>query len=358
MEISKEMSNFVAVFIQKYIYTFAIMRKEDLRIIFMGTPEFAVGTLKALLDGGYNVVAVVTQPDKAVGRHHDTLQAPEVKRFALERGFKEENILQPEKMKDADFVERLRSYQADLQVVVAFRMLPEVVWAMPRFGTFNVHAALLPQYRGAAPINWAVINGETLTGVTTFFLDKDIDTGRIIMQEAFDIHDDYNVEDVYDGLMTLGAHIALKTIDKILEGNGHVASMPQEDMIPIGTTLYGAPKIFKETCQIDWNQPCKRIYDFVRGLSPYPGAWTTLLAPDGKNTLLKVYKTAKTTRPALSDPGTLHEEKGHLYADSSDAMVELLEIQLTGKKRMQVKDFLNGFRSIADYRLVHEEPRS
>ena len=355
---SKEMSNFVAVFIQKYIYTFAIMRKEDLRIIFMGTPEFAVGTLKALLDGGYNVVAVVTQPDKAVGRHHDTLQAPEVKRFALERGFKEEDILQPEKMKDADFVERLQSYQADLQVVVAFRMLPEVVWAMPRFGTFNVHAALLPQYRGAAPINWAVINGETLTGVTTFFLDKDIDTGRIIMQEAFDIHDDYNVEDVYDGLMTLGAHIALKTIDKILEGNGHVASMPQEDMIPVGTTLYGAPKIFKETCQIDWNQPCKRIYDFVRGLSPYPGAWTTLLAPDGKNTLLKVYKTAKTTRPALSDPGTLHEEKGHLYADSSDAMVELLEIQLTGKKRMQVKDFLNGFRSIADYRLVHEEPRS
>ena len=355
---SKEMSNFVAVFIQKYIYTFAIMRKEDLRIIFMGTPEFAVGTLKALLDGGYNVVAVVTQPDKAVGRHHDTLQAPEVKRFALERGFKEEDILQPEKMKDADFVERLQSYQADLQVVVAFRMLPEVVWAMPRFGTFNVHAALLPQYRGAAPINWAVINGETLTGVTTFFLDKDIDTGRIIMQEAFDIHDDYDVEDVYDGLMTLGAHIALKTIDKILEGNGHVASMPQEDMIPVGTTLYGAPKIFRETCQIDWNQPCKRIYDFVRGLSPYPGAWTTLLAPDGKSTLLKVYKTAKTTRPALSDPGTLHEEKGHLYADSSDAMVELLEIQLTGKKRMQVKDFLNGFRSIADYRLVHEEPRS
>ena len=324
----------------------------------MGTPEFAVGTLKALLDGGYNVVAVVTQPDKAVGRHHDTLQAPEVKRFALERGFKEEDILQPEKMKDADFVERLQSYQADLQVVVAFRMLPEVVWAMPRFGTFNVHAALLPQYRGAAPINWAVINGEMLTGVTTFFLDKDIDTGRIIMQEAFDIHDDYNVEDVYDGLMTLGAHIALKTIDKILEGNGHVASMPQEDMIPVGTTLYGAPKIFKETCQIDWNQPCKRIYDFVRGLSPYPGAWTTLLAPDGKSTLLKVYKTAKTARPALSDPGTLHEEKGHLYADSSDAMVELLEIQLTGKKRMQVKDFLNGFRSIADYRLVHEEPRS
>ena len=333
------------------------MKKEDLRIIFMGTPEFAVGTLKALVEGGYNVVAVVTQPDKAVGRHHDTLQPPEVKRYALEHGFKEEDILQPEKMKDPAFVERLRSYRADLQVVVAFRMLPEVVWAMPRFDTFNVHAALLPQYRGAAPINWAVINGETITGVTTFFLDKDIDTGRIIMQEAFDIHDDYDVEDVYNGLMKQGADIALKTIDKILEGDGHVESMPQEEMIPVGTTLYGAPKIFKETCQISWNQPAKRIYDFVRGLSPYPGAWTTLLAPDGKRTMLKVYRTAKTARPALSAPGTLHEDKGHLYAEGTDAMVELLEIQLTGKKRMQVKDFLNGFRNIADYQLVNEEQR-
>ena len=191
------------------------MKKEDLRIVFMGTPEFAVGTLKRLVEGGYNVVAVVTQPDKPVGRHQDVLQPSQVKQYALSVGLP---VLQPVKMKDPEFVEQLRAYQADLQVVVAFRMLPEVVWAMPRFGTFNVHAALLPQYRGAAPINWAVINGETQTGVTTFFLDHDIDTGRIIMQKPFEIKDFYNVEDVYDGLMVLGAEIAVETIDKILEG--------------------------------------------------------------------------------------------------------------------------------------------
>ena len=227
------------------------MKKEDLRIVFMGTPEFAVGTLKKLVEGGYNVVAVVTQPDKPVGRHQDTLQPSQVKQYALSVGLP---VLQPVKMKDPDFVEQLRAFQADLQVVVAFRMLPEVVWAMPRFGTFNVHAALLPQYRGAAPINWAVINGETQTGVTTFFLDHDIDTGRIIMQKPFEIKDDYNVENVYDGLMGLGAEIALETIDRILEGDGKVESLPQEEMIPVGTELHPAPKIFKETCEIDWNQ--------------------------------------------------------------------------------------------------------
>lgn len=346
---SGERRNFVAALLYHQDIE---MKKEDLRIIFMGTPEFAVGTLKALLDGGYNVVAVVTQPDKAVGRHHDTLQAPEVKRFALERGFKEEDILQPEKMKDSSFVERLQSYHADLQVVVAFRMLPEIVWAMPRFGTFNVHAALLPQYRGAAPINWAVINGETLTGVTTFFLDKDIDTGRIIMQEAFDINDDYDVEDVYNGLMTLGAQIALKTIDKILEGDGEVESMPQEEMIPVGTTLFGAPKIFKETCEINWRQTAKRVYDFVRGLSPYPGAWTTLQTPDGKHTVMKIFKTAKTTRPPKGEPGALLVDKGCLYVEAEDALVQLLEIQLTGKKRMSARDFLNGFRDIEKAKMV------
>lgn len=175
-----------------------MMKKEDLRIVFMGTPEFAVGTLQRLVEGGYHVVAVVTQPDKPVGRHQDTLQPSQVKLYAQAKGLP---VLQPVKMKDPEFVEQLRSFQADLQVVVAFRMLPEVVWAMPRFGTFNVHAALLPQYRGAAPINWAVINGETQTGVTTFFLDHDIDTGRIIMQKPFEIEDDFNVENVYDGLM-------------------------------------------------------------------------------------------------------------------------------------------------------------
>ena len=233
----------------------------------MGTPEFAVETLRALVEGDYNVVAVVTQPDKPVGRHHETLQPSAVKQYALSKGLP---VLQPEKMKDPAFVEELRSYEADLQIVVAFRMLPEIVWDMPRYGTFNVHAALLPQYRGAAPINWAVINGEKQTGVTTFFLDHDIDTGRIIMQEPFEIMDDYNVEDVYNGLMRLGAEIAIKTTDRIIEGDGHVASLPQEDMVATGDVLHHAPKIFKETCRIDWNMPAKKIYDFVRGLSPIP----------------------------------------------------------------------------------------
>ena len=202
------------------------MTKEDLRIVFMGTPEFAVETLDALVKNEYNVVAVVTQPDKPVGRHGSVLQPSAVKQYALEHGLP---VLQPEKMKDVDFVEELRSYNANLQVVVAFRMLPEVVWAMPEYGTFNVHAALLPQYRGAAPINWAIINGETTTGVTTFFLDHDIDTGRVIMQMPFEIADDYNVENVYDGLMHLGAEICLKTIEYIIKENGSPKAMPQRD---------------------------------------------------------------------------------------------------------------------------------
>ena len=202
------------------------MKKEDLRIVFMGTPEFAVETLKALVENEYNVVAVVTQPDKPVGRHGSVLQPSAVKQYSLEHGLP---VLQPEKMKDPDFIEQLRSYQANLQVVVAFRMLPEVVWGMPEYGTFNVHAALLPQYRGAAPINWAVINGETKTGVTTFFLDHDIDTGRIIMQLPFDIPDDADVEYVYDGLMHLGADICLQTLDRIIAAEGCPETVSQDD---------------------------------------------------------------------------------------------------------------------------------
>ena len=319
------------------------MKKEDLRIVFMGTPEFAVGTLIRLVEGGYNVVAVVTQPDKPVGRHQDVLQPSQVKQYALSVGLP---VLQPVKMKDPEFVEQLRAYQADLQVVVAFRMLPEVVCAMPRFGTFNVHAALLPQYRGAAPINWAVINGETQTGVTTFFLDHDIDTGRIIMQKPFEIKDFYNVEDVYDGLMMLGAEIAVETIDKILEGEGQVDSMPQEAMIPVGNELHSAPKIFKETCQIDWNQSVKSVYDFVRGLSPYPGAWTILSTPGGKQTVMKIFETAKTTKGTELKAGTLVQDKNQLFVSTADGLLELKEVQLAGKKRMKAADFLNGFRDL------------
>lgn len=329
------------------------MTKKDLRITFMGTPEFAVETLRALVEGGYNVVAVVTQPDKPVGRHQDTLQPSAVKQYAVEQGLP---VLQPVKMKDPAFVEELKSYHADLQVVVAFRMLPEVVWAMPRFGTFNVHAALLPQYRGAAPINWAVINGEKQTGVTTFFLDHDIDTGRIIMQEPFEIKDEYNVEDVYNGLMRLGAGIALKTIDKIIEGDGHVDSLPQEDMIPVGQELHNAPKIFKETCLIDWNATAKRVHDFVRGLSPYPGAWTNMTGQDGKTTVLKVFKTTLTSIPCNGrDAGTIMVFNGKLLVATSNCWLQLDEIQLSGKKRMDAKAFLNGVRDIENFCLKHSE---
>ncbi len=319
----------------------------------MGTPEFAVETLRALVEGGYNVVAVVTQPDKPVGRHQDTLQPSAVKQYAVEQGLP---VLQPVKMKDPAFVEELKSYHADLQVVVAFRMLPEVVWAMPRFGTFNVHAALLPQYRGAAPINWAVINGEKQTGVTTFFLDHDIDTGRIIMQEPFEIKDKYNVEDVYNGLMRLGAGIALKTIDKIIEGDGHVDSLPQENMIPVGQELHNAPKIFKETCLIDWNATAKRVHDFVRGLSPYPGAWTNMTGQDGKTTVLKVFKTTLTSIPCNGrDAGTIMVFNGKLLVATANCWLQLDEIQLSGKKRMDAKAFLNGVRDIENFCLKHSE---
>ena len=325
------------------------MTKEDLRIVFMGTPEFAVESLRALVEGGYNVVAVVTQPDKPVGRHQDVLQASQVKQYALSVGLP---VLQPVKMKDPAFVEELRSYKADLQVVVAFRMLPEIVWGMPRLGTFNVHAALLPQYRGAAPINWAVINGETETGVTTFFLDHDIDTGRIIMQKHFPIPDQADVEYVYDGLMHLGADIAIETIDQIIACNGEIESMPQPAEGEI--ELKHAPKIFKETCEINWNQPAKRIYDFIRGLSPYPGTWTNLKEvsnEDAKALVLKIFKTAKTDQPVHDPVGTIKMDKSHLYVATADSWLEILELQMPGKKRMLIKDFLNGNRDFDKYRV-------
>ena len=333
------------------------MTKKDLRIIFMGTPEFAVESLKRLVEGGYNVVAVVTQPDKPVGRHQDTLQPSQVKQYAVEHGLP---VLQPVKMKDPEFVEQLRSYQADLQVVVAFRMLPEVVWAMPKYGTFNVHAALLPQYRGAAPINWAVINGEKETGVTTFFLDHDIDTGRIIMQKPFAIPDDADVEYVYDGLMHLGAEIAVETIDRLIASDGNIDSMPQDEMITTDTVLHSAPKIFKDTCRIDFNQPAKKVYDFIRGLSPYPGAWTEIQKEGGKAQVLKVFKTSKTGKAvaassenvASSVVGTLRVEGKSLQIACADEWLQLDTIQISGKKRMEARDFLNGMRDIELYRSI------
>ena len=322
------------------------MEKKDLRIVFMGTPEFAVETLKALVENDYNVVAVVTQPDRPVGRHQDTVQPSEVKKFALEHNLP---VLQPEKMKDPAFIEQLRAYKANLQVVVAFRMLPEIVWDMPQYGTFNVHAALLPQYRGAAPINWAVINSEKQTGVTTFFLDKDIDTGRIIMQKTFDIPDTANVEYVYDGLMHLGAQICLETLDKIIAADGHPESIPQEELEGKFKRLYEAPKLFKDICEIDWNRPCKRIYDFIRGLSPYPGAWTSLMGPNGKTVDLKIFKTTKTEKSVGMKPGIIVLYKGVLYITTADYLLQIDELQLAGRERMKARDFLNGNKNIESY---------
>ena len=323
----------------------------------MGTPEFAVETLQRLVENRYNVVAVVTQPDKPVGRHGSVLQPSAVKQYALSQGLP---VLQPEKMKDPVFVEQLRSYGADLQVVVAFRMLPEVVWAMPRYGTFNVHAALLPQYRGAAPINWAIINGETVTGVTTFFLDHDIDTGRIIEQRTFPIPDDADVEYVYDGLMHLGADIAQSTIDKIIATDGQLQTVSQSDLSPLTShpsPLKPAPKLFKENCRIDWSQTAKQIYDFIRGLSPYPGAWTTLVDEEGKETVLKIYHTTLQI-PPLPLPlkggerlrvGTLVADRKHLYIACADALLQIDSLQLAGKKRIDAQAFLNGMKEVEKY---------
>ena len=339
------------------------MEKKDLRIVFMGTPEFAVESLKRLVEGGYNVVAVVTQPDKPVGRHQDTLQPSQVKQYAVEHGLP---VLQPVKMKDPEFVEQLRSYHADLQVVVAFRMLPEVVWAMPQYGTFNVHAALLPQYRGAAPINWAVINGEKETGVTTFFLDHDIDTGRIIMQKRFPIPETANVEYVYDGLMHLGAELALETIDALIAADGNIGSIPQSKLMGEGVELKPAPKIFKDTCRIDFHKPAKQVYDFIRGLSPYPGAWTEIKKKEtvvffdnpregkekstAKIQVLKMFSTHLSGMKRGEAPvGSLRVEGKMLQVACLDEWLNIQELQLSGKKRMDAAAFLNGMKDIAYY---------
>jgi len=325
------------------------MEKKDLRIVFMGTPEFAVKTLQRLVEGEYNIVAVITQPDKPVGRHRSVLAQSAVKQYALKHDIP---VLQPEKMKDETFVEELREYKANLQVVVAFRMLPDVVWSMPKFGTFNVHAALLPQYRGAAPINWAIINGEKETGVTTFFLDKDIDTGKIIMQKSIPIDEEDDAEIVYDRLMNLGADVCKETIDMIIAGDGNVDSLSQDKMVKTNKNLKLAPKIYKETCKIDWSQPVKRVHDFIRGLSPYPGAWTELVYKDGARQILKIYssRVMSTTGYVPEDaPGKVEFENETLIIKLSDGNLHIEELQLAGKKRMKTRDFVNGLHNIVNF---------
>ena len=319
-----------------------------MKIVYMGTPEFAVESLKRLVEGGYNVVAVITMPDKPMGRHGSVLQASPVKQYAVSQGLK---VLQPEKLKDEAFVEELRSLQADLQIVVAFRMLPEVVWNMPPMGTFNLHASLLPQYRGAAPINWAVMNGDTETGITTFFLKHEIDTGEVIQQVKVPIADTDNVEVVYDKLMMLGGDLVLETVDAII--NGTVKSIPQEEMFASEAELRPAPKIFKETCRIDWNKGVKGVYDHVRGLSPYPAAWTELCAEEGKPQVLKIYETEKIFAEHHLPVGMVDtDQKTYFRIAVKDGFVNLLSLQLAGKKRMQVGDFLRGYRHVEDSKVI------
>ncbi|WP_165156207.1 methionyl-tRNA formyltransferase [Parabacteroides sp. ZJ-118] len=321
------------------------MRKADLRIVYMGTPDFAVESLRALVEGGYKVVGVITIPDKPMGRHGSVLQPSAVKRYAVSAGLP---VLQPEKLKDEVFLEELRALRADLQIVVAFRMLPEVVWNMPRLGTFNLHASLLPQYRGAAPINWAVINGDTETGVTTFFLTHAIDTGRIIRQRHLPIDDTDDAGTVHDALMKMGAGLVTETVDLLLDGK--TDAVPQEEFYKDASELRPAPKIFKDTCRIDWSQPVKKIYDFIRGISPYPAAWTELISTDGKRLALKIYQAEK--RPAEHDfsVGSIHtDHKSYIDVAVRDGFLRLRSLQLAGKRRMDTTDFLNGFKQIAEY---------
>ena len=317
------------------------MNSKDIRIVYMGTPDFAVESLKKLVEGGYNVVGVVTMPDKPIGRHGSVLQASPVKQYAMEKGLK---VLQPVKLKDEIFVDELRSLNADLQIVVAFRMLPEVVWNMPRLGTFNLHASLLPQYRGAAPINWAVINGDTETGITTFFLQHEIDTGRVIQQVKVPISDTDNVDDVHDRLMMLGGQLVVETVDNII--NGTVTSVEQDDMLANGEVLRPAPKIFHDTCRIDWKgMNIKQIYDFIRGLSPYPAAWTELVNGD-KVLSVKVFEAEKV--PADSSQyekgAILTDGKSELKVAADGGFVKVKTLQIAGKKKMQTEEFLRGYK--------------
>lgn len=328
------------------------MEKEALRIVYMGTPDFAVASLRALVEGGYQVVGVVTMPDKPVGRHGSVLQPSPVKQYAEAVGLP---VLQPEKLKDEAFLAELRALKADLQIVVAFRMLPEVVWNMPPLGTFNLHASLLPQYRGAAPINWAVIHGDTETGVTTFFLTHEIDTGKIIRQRRLPIAETDDVGTVHDALMQMGASLVTETVDLLVAGE--VEAIDQEAFYKDPATLRPAPKIFKDTCRIDWNRPSKAVYDFIRGLSPYPAAWTELVAADGRRMGLKIYQTARCGTPA-ADPenlpaGTLRSDgKTYLEVATADGFLRLLSVQLAGKKRIGIADFLNGCKQIETYTLA------
>ena len=313
----------------------------DLRIVFMGTPEFAVESLKAIVDTGFNVVGVITAPDKPAGRGRK-LQESAVKKYAVEQGLP---LLQPVNLKSEDFLQQLRAWQPNLQVVVAFRMLPKAVWDLPEYGTFNLHASLLPHYRGAAPINWAIINGETTTGVSTFFLDEKIDTGEMILQEAVEIGPKDDAGVLHDKLMTRGSELVIETLKKIREGE--VVTTPQKE----ATGLRDAFKLTKENTRIDWSQPLEQIYNHIRGLSPYPAAWT-ILYNEGQEFQFKIYSVEMEAAAHEMKPGTLLQEGKKVKIAVQGGFLELMEVQLPGKRKMSVRDLLNGFSFAEDAKVL------
>lgn len=317
----------------------------QLRIIFMGTPEFAVESLDILIKNNYNIVGVITVPDKPAGRGQE-IQQSDVKKYALEKGL---TILQPEKLKDEKFLNQLRELKADLQIVVAFRMLPEIVWNMPRLGTINLHGSLLPQYRGAAPINWAVINGEKETGVSTFFLQHEIDTGKIIFREKTPIGENETAGEIHDRLMIIGAQLILKTVKAIEENN--YPQIDQAELIAKGEKEKHAPKIFKEDWKVDWNKNVEDIHNFIRGLSPYPAAFSTLVAPDGKTYSFKLFKTEiENISHSFSIGSIITDSKTHLKISVKNGFILIKELQLAGKKKMATPEFLRGFPMNNDWK--------
>ncbi len=311
------------------------MNKEDLKIVFFGTPEFAVESLDALVQNGFNVAAVVTAPDKPAGRSKKLHQS-DVKKYALEHNLP---VLQPVKLRDENFISRLKEINADIFIVIAFRMLPEIVWSMPRLGTFNLHASLLPKYRGAAPINHALINGEKTTGVTTFFLSHEIDTGDMISKQEIEIGDDENAGQLHDRLMKLGAEEVIKTLNLILEDKLETSPQPDGEFIP-------APKIFKDTCRIEWNNPSSQLHNFVRGLAPYPGAWCIMIETTGKPIDVKILATSRKEIPDnLSlEPGEAIVDRKRLFVGTADSPIEILQIQPAGKKSMPASAFILGYK--------------
>ena len=325
-----------------FFYFYALMKRDEFRILFMGTPEFAVDSLKAIIDAGYQVIAVVTAPDKPAGRGKKITQSA-VKKYALEKGLK---VLQPVKLKEENFIKELKTLQPQLGVVVAFRMLPEIVWNLPPNGTINLHASLLPQYRGAAPINHAIMNGEKETGLTTFFLDKAIDTGKIILQKRLSIGDNVYLDSLHDRMKTAGAELLVETIDLIRQGKA--METPQKALTTNNKALQPAPKIFKDDCLIPWEKPLHTVYNHIRALSPFPAPFTYLISPEGEKIMVKIYRVTPEKSGHTLQAGTpVTDGKKLLKVAVQDGFIRIFELQAAGRKRMPIDAFLRGF-SIGD----------